>query len=300
MRAGDRAGDDLGELARVVVRVAPLDGDEHVHPLGARRLRERDEPERVEGLLDEQRNLHRLGEADVGRRVEVEEDEVGPVGLVDARIPDVHVDARHVHHPEQRVLVADDRGGYPLAATRRLARRHVRAEARDPVRHVRGRGLLEERLAGDAVGVAAHRERPIAQVRDDVRGDLPVVLEHVRLRDPLVGPEDLVRVRERHPAALGDDLARGLVVSQPLEHRGAELAVVRPLDERDLAHELRLDPRHVAPAHFRHLRGVCERHGITPKRLEPGEQVVDQLLAEAGADVPDPLQPAVPVDAEDE
>ena len=78
------------------------------------------------------------------------------------------------------------------------------------------------------------------------------------------------------------------------------MAVVRPLDERDLAHELRLDPRHVALAYLRHLREVCERYGITPKRLEPGEQVVDQLLAEAGADVPDPLQPAVPVEAEDE
>ena len=42
------------------------------------------------------------GEAAV-RRVEVEEDEVRPVGPVDARVPGVHVDAVHLHHPEQRL-----------------------------------------------------------------------------------------------------------------------------------------------------------------------------------------------------
>ena len=41
MRARDRAGDDLRELARVVERVAALDRHEHVHAVGARRLRER-------------------------------------------------------------------------------------------------------------------------------------------------------------------------------------------------------------------------------------------------------------------
>ena len=78
-------------------------------PVGAARLREALEAERVEHLLDEQRDLDRLGEPDVGGRVEVEEHEVGPVGLVDPRVPRVQVDAAHVHHPEQRELVVDER-----------------------------------------------------------------------------------------------------------------------------------------------------------------------------------------------
>ena len=65
---------------------------------------------------------------DVGRRVEVEEDEVGAVGLVDPRVPRVHVDAAHVHHPEERVLVVHDRRLDPLLARRRVTRRDLRAE----------------------------------------------------------------------------------------------------------------------------------------------------------------------------
>ncbi len=66
MCARDRAGDDLRELACVCIAVAPLDRHEDVHPLRARRLRKADEPKRVERLLDEERNLHGLPEADVG------------------------------------------------------------------------------------------------------------------------------------------------------------------------------------------------------------------------------------------
>ena len=83
MRACDCAGDDLRELARVRVRVATLDRHEDVHPLRTRRLRKADEAECVERLLDQQRDLHGLLEADVGRRVEVEEHPVRALGLVD-------------------------------------------------------------------------------------------------------------------------------------------------------------------------------------------------------------------------
>ena len=103
VRARDRAGDDLGELARVVVVVAPLDRHEHVNPVGAARLRERRRararrarPSRAAPPRPSRRSRR------LGRRVEVEEDEVRPVGPVDARVPRVHVDAAHVHHPEQR------------------------------------------------------------------------------------------------------------------------------------------------------------------------------------------------------
>ena len=102
VRARDRARDDLREPTRVVVGRAPVERDEHVKALAARRLRERLERERVEQLLEDQRDLDRLRPRHLGRRVEIEEDEVRPVGLVDARVPRVHVDAAHVHHPEQR------------------------------------------------------------------------------------------------------------------------------------------------------------------------------------------------------
>ena len=80
------------------------------------------------------------------------------------------------------------------AATR--ASRPRTRNRRDPLRHVRRRVLLEERLAERAVGIAAHRERPPAQVRHEHVCDLAVVVDQVALRDPLVGPEDLVEVRE--------------------------------------------------------------------------------------------------------
>ena len=56
-----------------------------------------------------------------------------------------------------------------------LARRDERAEARDPLGHVLRRVLLEERLAVRAVGIAAHRERPVLQVRDEHVGNRLVV-----------------------------------------------------------------------------------------------------------------------------
>ena len=70
------------------------------------------------------------------------------------------------------------------------------AEPRDPLRHVRRRVLLEERLAEGAVGIAAHRERPVAQMRHEHGRDCAVVVEQVALRDALVRPEDLVEIRE--------------------------------------------------------------------------------------------------------
>jgi hypothetical protein len=265
VRAGNGAGDDLRELARVVVGVAALDGHEHVHAVGAARLRERLEPERVERLLHDQRHLDGLGEARAGSGIEVEQHEVRPIGPVDARVPRVHVDAAHVDHPEERVLLVDDRRLDPPALPRRRACRDLDPEARDPVGHVRRRVLLEERLAERPVGIAAHREGPVAQMRHEHGRDGAVVLDQVALRDPLVGPEDLVEVRELHAAVIGLDgdlavhVARRLVVAQTLEGRRAQMPVMRPFRELDLADELRLDPDDVALADLRHLRDDDER-----------------------------------------
>ena len=225
VRPRDRPGHDLAELARLRVRVAPLHRHEHMHAVGAARLREGDEPERVEGLLDEERDLHDLADADVRGRIEVEEDEVGPVGPVDARVPRVHVDAAHVDHPEKRVLVVHERRVDPALLRRPLARRDLDVEARDPLRHVRRRVLLEERLAVRPVWIPAHRERPVLEVWDEKATDFAVVVDQVALRDPQVGPEELVEVGKLHLALLdlGRPLSphvhRRLVVAQPLEGR---------------------------------------------------------------------------------
>ena len=71
-------------------------------------------PSASSACLTSSATCDRLREADVRRRVEVEEHEVGPVGLVDPRVPRVHVDAAHVHHPEQRELVVHERRVDPL------------------------------------------------------------------------------------------------------------------------------------------------------------------------------------------
>ena len=166
-------------------------------------------PSRSSVSLIRQRDLDRLGEADVGRRVEVEEHPVGPRRLVDPRVPGVHVDAAHVHHPEQRELVVHEREVDHPALRRLVARRGLERPRRDPVGHVLRRVLLEEELALPPVRIALHRERPVAQVRQDRRRDVAVVGEQVALRDPLLRPERLVEVRElEHTLALPDLGAR--------------------------------------------------------------------------------------------
>ena len=117
------------------------------------------------------------------------------------------------------------------------------------------------------------------QVRQDRRRDVAVVREQVALRDPLVRPERLVEVRElQDPLALPDlrldrrsfalHLIRLLVLAQPLVHRRPQPAVVRPLGEAHLGHELGLDPDDIAPAHSRHLRHLGERRVVAPQRLQ--------------------------------
>src|SRR5205085_5172090 len=82
----------LGEVVRLLEGRAPRDRRDDVDPVRAARLHVARQPELVEQLADQVRNLDRELEAAV-RGIEVEEDEVRPVRLVDARIPRVHVDA---------------------------------------------------------------------------------------------------------------------------------------------------------------------------------------------------------------
>ena len=183
----------LRELVGLLVGRSTGDRDEHVDPVGAARLHVGVELEPLELLADQVRDADREREA-VVRRVEVEEHEVGTVGLVDARVPGVHVDAVHLHHPEHGLGRVDEREvDEPRLA---LARVGAEGACRDPGGHPLRRLLLEVRLAAHAVRRALHRERAVAEVRDEYRRDRAVVLEQVLLRDPLVGEEDAFRARE--------------------------------------------------------------------------------------------------------
>ena len=310
VRPLERAGDHRGEGARRIEALPAGDRNEHVDPARAARLRKALEPREVEELLDEQRHLDHLREADVVGRVEVEHDPVGPVGLVDARRPGVHVDAAHVDHPEEREVVVDERVvDDPLLA---VAGRGRERRAPDPVRHVRRRVLLEEELALPAVGVALHRERPVVQVWHEDGSDVAVVREQVALRDALVRPEGLVEVRQledarsaadlgRHRHVLGDHLVSQLILAQAEVNGRPQPAVPRPLGELDLGDERRLDPGHVAAAHLRHLRLLGERRSSSRRSgfrsiFEP----IELAIGEPGADVARVAEPVGCVDAEHE
>jgi hypothetical protein len=68
--------------------------------------------------------------------------------------------------------------------------------AADPVRPVPGALLLVEVAALDAVGVALERQRPVAQVRQHVRRDARVVVDHLPLGEADGGEHDLVEVAQ--------------------------------------------------------------------------------------------------------
>ena len=64
-----------------------------------------------------------------------------------------------------------------------------------------GHALLVEEVAFDAVRVAHHVERPLAQVRQRTVGDVEVVRDEVALRQADLREVELVRIRERDVVA---------------------------------------------------------------------------------------------------
>ena len=91
----------LGEVVGLLERRPSRDRRDDVDSVGAARLHVAGQLELVEKLANQVSDLDRELEAIVGR-IEVEEDEVRPVRLVDARVPRVHVDAVVLHHEEHR------------------------------------------------------------------------------------------------------------------------------------------------------------------------------------------------------
>ncbi len=175
--------------------------------------------------------------------------------------------------------------------------------ALDPRRHVRRGLLLEEVLPLPAVGIALHRERPIAKMRDEHFGDVLVVRDEIALGDPLLRPEGLVQVREPELAAalLQNRRQRGLllahlggrlVLPQSEVDRGAQTSLVRPFGKRHLRHEQRLHPDDVRTANARHLRRLGKGRVGARERLQQPEQSRDLGLVESRTDVSGPAEPA--------
>ena len=99
------------------------------------------------------------------RRVEVDQQVVGPLDLRHARVPRVQLDAAEVRDPGERGRVVDDR------EHRRVAARELHEHLVDVVRVVRRHALLVEELPLDAVREPLHVERPAAQVGEGAVGD---------------------------------------------------------------------------------------------------------------------------------
>ena len=120
---------------------------------------------------------------------------VRPIDVVTRRIPLVQIDAPEIDDPEQRRQVIDDRKVDDVAGVM------VDAAGPDPGRARLRRPLHEEELTGGAVGIAFHHHRAIADVRQEHRRNVGVVLDQITLGDPLLLPEQLVEIGEPNVAS---------------------------------------------------------------------------------------------------
>ena len=199
----DIAGE--GERRPTDLRVGPagLDPDVDVNPARAGRLRPADEPNGLERLAADHRDLADLRPLDARDRVEIDPQLVGVVEILGPNRMGVEVDAAEIGDPgEPGRLAQDDLVGGSSGRKRQLGRV-------DPVRSVFGRSLLEERLALSAVDEAFEGHRPTGDAAQRTVGDREVVVDQVHLGVAGLGEVDLVRVRHRDfsAAALEDFLA---------------------------------------------------------------------------------------------
>ena len=310
--AGEPLRHRPSELLELLPPALRLQGHAHVQALAPRRLHEA-----LEAPLAEQRPHApgRRGDAGEGQRlvgVEVEDHLVRLLEPRHPRVPGMDLEdpglrERHEagHRVHEEVLLG-------LSRDREAPHLGRRPEA----------GLLlVERLAADSVGAAHEGERAALEIRQHDVGDRDVVEREVQLGEAEVGVVDAVGVGQAHAEEVDDlvaahgararrvaaqrfprpagrhrvdaaaldrsrplahDVARVPVVAKPEEHRLAHPALVRPLRELDLGHEVRLDPVGAAL----HLGGDGgERARVPPTGLQAALQVGEQALAEAGADL---------------
>ena len=95
--------------------------------------------------------------------------------------------------------------------------------------------LLVEELAVHAMRIAEHLHRPVADVREQVVGEVDVVADEVALREAALREEDLVRVRDLDVVAADPHGAEGygpeitLRGGRRVESRRAIMGVPAPL-----------------------------------------------------------------------
>ena len=159
-------------------------------------------------------HLRRANHVAKGRllRVQIEHAPVRLLERADATRPDVQRDRPQVGDVLQRqVVVADEIANVAL---RFFA---PDADGADPLRRELRGVRLVERFPIDTVGDSRHDERTIAQVRQQPGGDCLVILDQVALRVSLLGPVDLLEVREV------DRFARAVIPREPVRYAQGRL-----------------------------------------------------------------------------
>ena len=198
----------------------------------------------VEGGLHQPGDVADVVEAGRFEGVQIVDRPVRLVGGVDPGMPGVEVDDAGVGQPAEGGRLPDH--DPPLAPGLTLEEPGV-----DPVRSVAGLVLAPEGVAGHAVGEDLGRERPIAEVRQQVGRHPDVVVDHPALGDDGLGPDRLVEIGEMQPPrpdlppVVGAEAGEGL---ERLSHLGRELGPCR------LARELRRHSRAGRPGPRRHRR----------------------------------------------
>ena len=146
-----------------------------VQSLAAAGLQPALQRELAEHGAHQERGLLDLRPAHALAGVEVEDDAIRLIDRVRRRVQRVELDRVHLRRRDERVDVVD-------REHRRVARPELCVEHAQP-RDARLGVLLEEQLAGDAIGRADQRHRPVAQVRQDALGDALVVAHERQLGD---------------------------------------------------------------------------------------------------------------------
>ena len=296
-------------------------------PPRARRLRKPDDAEIVEDRLDDVGDLLHVVPGRALRRVEIDHDVVRLFGIVSAREPRMDLDRGVVRHPHERGhVVREDVGILRLAWIR---------PALDPLGRETGLVLLIEVRAVNPVGERLQGERPIPEPWHQERRDLGVVADQISLGVAVFGKQHLLEIGEldalaldfedrgharrllavlrcaaRGRGALGGLLSFSRRLAPLLPRRVARIdiraeATVGRMPERpvasdlgvlDLADELRQAPsRRLIGTR---LRGERRRGRFV--LFQDLQEIAQRSLVEPRTDVPNGLQLAVAIDADEQ
>ena len=276
-----------------------------MEPASARRLRPALQAKRAQRIAHEPPGLDHLLPRHIRSRIEIEDDAVGLLDVLGARIPGVDLD--HVHLDERND--GGERIGDQVLAELRLL---LDADAAQRGRRPDLRMLHESAVVADRARTAHEGKRTPRDVRYDVRGDRLVVAREIELHQSYAGEDDALRMAERHAGdfrarLFAHDRSRPFVGAESLERGMADLPVPRPLRIRDLRNERRSHPVRAAAQPSR--RTARERALALLERLELASQVPRDRIGVAGAHFPRenklafvaamPNRPTVhPIDAE--